>query len=115
RRTDMRTPLPISQAVALGVLLVTLGASPGHAQLGNATAATLAMGGAGTALARGFDAVAWNPAGLAMPGSARFSFAVLPMTGSEGASPVTMRDLQHFQGKLVDDATKREWSQRVRL
>jgi hypothetical protein len=96
---------------AIGLLAT---AAPAAGQLGSASAASLGMGEVRTPIARGFDAVASNPAGLAMPGSGGFTLALLPAVGGQGASPVTLRDVQRFEGRLVDDATKRLWSDRVR-
>ncbi len=61
--------------------VVALAARPAAAQLPSASASALGVGDNYTALARGYNAVAWNPAGLAMPGSPGFSLAIMPLLG----------------------------------
>ena len=100
-------------AVASLVAAVTV-AAPLAAQSGNASAAALGLGGAYTAAARGFDAVAWNPAGLAMPGTGRFSVGIFPVVGGWGATPIGFGELKDHEGDVVDDATKRAWVETIR-
>jgi hypothetical protein len=104
----------VRSALALAIAIGMAASSAAHAQLGAASAAALGRGDVRTPIARGFDAIAANPAGLGMPGSGRFTLALLPALGGQGAGPVTMRDVQRFEGKVIDDATKRLWADRVR-
>lgn len=83
--------------------------SPAHAQLTNASAASTALGNTGTATARGYDAVYWNPAGLAMPGTKRWSIALMPTTIGAGAGPVSLADFSAAGGTVVSAATKTAW------
>ena len=86
--------------------------SPATAQLANASASTLGMGGNTTAIARGFGAVSVNPAGLGMARSS-LSLALAPMAIRQGLGPVTLADLKEVEGTLVSAATKEEWLARV--
>ncbi len=67
------------QAVAAMILSLTVGAASFpravSGQLPSASTATLATANNYTALARGFTAIATNPAGLGMPGNPGFSLA----------------------------------------
>src|SRR3954463_463821 len=108
----MITRMHFTRAASLVAVLVT--APTAGAQMRVARARTLGMGETQTAIARGIDAIVANPAGLAMPGSGGFSFTLLPGIGGEGAAPVTMGDVQRFEGRVIDDATKRLWAARVR-
>ena len=111
----MHTRNRISARVASATLpcLVCLAhAMPMSAQLANASAATLGVGGNATAVARGFGAISVNPAGLGMPG-AGFSLALAPVAVRQGLGPVTLSDLTDFEGALVPAATKAEWLARV--
>ena len=84
-------------------------------QLPNASAAAHAMAGSFTALARGYEAVAWNPANLALPGRPGFSIGLGILGGSLGLDPVDFRSLHKFSGVEVDAATKAEWIEQARL
>ncbi|MEJ7811725.1 MAG: hypothetical protein WKG32_15035 [Gemmatimonadaceae bacterium] len=80
------------RALAVATLLATA-LTPDRsaaAQLPSANAGALALGGTYTAQARGADAVAWNPAALGLPGTPRFSVAVLPTRGTLGLHQVSL-------------------------
>lgn len=83
------------------------------AQLPNASPAAYGMAGNYTALATGYDAIAWNPAMLSMPGNSSFSFTLAGVNVSSGLKPVELADFAPFSGKLIPDATKEEWLQRI--
>lgn len=95
-------------AAGLTALAVLAASSDAGAQLANASAATLGVGGNATATARGFEAVSVNPAGLAMPGSG-FSLAVLPVQLRSGIDPITLGDLAEVEGTVVPAGTKERW------
>lgn len=103
-----------SRTAALAALAALLCAAPAAAQLSNASAAALGMGENLTAAARGFNAVAWNPAGLAMPDNPRSSFALFAARGTAGVDPVTVGDLNDFAGETVPRSTREEWLERIR-
>ncbi len=83
------------------------------AQVPNASAAAFGMAGNYSAAARGYDAVAWNPAMLGMPGGSWFTLNLLSGGGISGLNPVTLSDLAKFDGIKIDAATKEEWLQRI--
>ena len=79
---------------------------------GNASAAATAMGGNYTAVARNFNAVAWNPANLGLPGNSRFSLALASQT-AVGTGPITSQDLNEYAGLVVPQAVREAWMQKV--
>jgi hypothetical protein len=83
------------------------------AQLPSASTRALGMGDNYTAVARGFAAVAWNPALLALPGNPASSFAVLPARGIAGFGPVTLADINSYGGQYVPSATRENWLQAI--
>lgn len=97
-------------AAALGAV----GTAGAHAQVGHALPQATGMGGNYTALARGFGAVLWNPAGLGMPDNALISAAFLPVTGTAGLGPITPWDFAEFDGQLIPHDARVEWLDRIR-
>jgi hypothetical protein len=85
------------------------------AQLPNASAAAFGMAGNFTAIARGYEAVAWNPANLAMPGRPFLSVGLGIAGGSVGLDPVDVKMLHDFSGRVIDSATKASWVDNARL
>ena len=102
--TTMRT---VTAAFVLGLV--------GHvaaAQQPNASAAAFGMAGNYTAAASGSDAVAWNPAMLGM-NSPAFSISVLSLGVVTGLDPVKLKDITDFGGKVIPNATKELWLNKV--
>ena len=97
------------------LVVATLGflVAPVTAQLPQASATALGLGFNTTASARGFAALANNPAGLSMDDGPGFSLAVAAVAVETGLGPITLRDLVDYEGQLVPDAVKSEWIQRV--
>lgn len=97
--------------MTIGVLLgtVVLGSAPLEAQIPQASATALGMGFNMTASARGFAAVANNPAGLGMANSPGFSLAIPAVSFEVGLNPVTGGDLVDWQGQVVPAPVKEEW------
>lgn len=98
-------------SVRLGLSLVAaaaLGSTPLAAQLPQASARALGLGNNLTAGARGFAAVANNPAGLAHGGPA-FSLALLPISVEAGLDPITLGDLVDYEGQLVPNEVRDTW------
>ena len=85
------------------------------AQLPSASPAAFGMAGNFTAMARGYEAVAWNAANLAMPGRPMFSIGVGIGGGNAGLDPVDLKMLSDFSGLVVDSATKSLWLDKARL
>ncbi len=98
---------------ALSLALVGALSIPAAAQLPSASAPALGLADNFTALARGFNAIAWNPAMLGMPDNPRFSLGVLPVRAGAGIGPVTLGDVAGYQSRFLDDAVKREWLDRI--
>lgn len=99
-------------AVALA-LPAAFAARPAAAQLASAGAASLGLGDNYTALARGRNAVAWNPANLALPDGPSFSLALAPVRVSAGISPITTADLKQVEGAVIPASVKEEWLARI--
>jgi hypothetical protein len=102
-------PRRVAFAAALGF------ASSLGAQLPNSSAAAAGMGGNFTAIARGYEAVAWNPANLAMPGRPFMSFGTAIAGGNAGLAPIDLKMLHEFSGQVVDSATRVSWVDQARL
>lgn len=95
------------------VAAMTLAARGLAAQQPNASAAAFGMAGNYTAAARGYDAIAWNPAALGMKDAPGFSMNILSVGAGTGLSPVSLSDISPFSGVLVPTATKESWLQRI--
>lgn len=107
-----RIQLPAAGLVA-SALVLALAAAPSTAQAqGNASAAATAMGDNFTALARNFNAIAWNPANLGLSGNSGFTFALSPQFGA-GTGPITLDDLNSFAGIVVPQGVRESWLQKV--
>ncbi|HEY2852905.1 MAG TPA: hypothetical protein VGJ18_08680 [Gemmatimonadaceae bacterium] len=100
----IRSALSVGGCVAL-----THGAS---AQLVSASAASLSLGDNYTALARGFNAVNWNPANLGMPGNPLMSFAFAGQ-GTGGMDPISLSDMHQYSGVKLPDPVRATWLSRV--
>ena len=81
-------------------------AARASAQMPSASTAALGMGENYTALARGYNAVAWNPALLGLYGNPRTSLTLVPVRIVAGLDPVKLADFADFQNKVVPDAVK---------
>lgn len=80
---------------------------------GNASSAAAAMGGNYTAVARNFNAVAWNPANLALNDRAKFSMAIVSPQFALGTGPVTLADFNDYAGEVVPVSVRQAWLQKV--
>jgi hypothetical protein len=83
------------------------------AQLPQASAAALGMGYNMTAGARGFAAIANNPAGLGHASSPGFSIAIPSLAAEAGLGPISLTDLADWEGRLVPTNVKEDWLTRV--
>jgi len=99
----------------IGMILAALAvaAASVSAQLPQASATALGMGENVTASARGFAAVANNPAGLGMSDSPGFSLAIPAVSVQLGLGPVTLADLAQWQGEILQPSTKDAWLQGI--
>ena len=109
----MRTHLSVSmRGVAVAVALLS---SSAVAQLPNASTAAFGMGGNFTAVARGYEAIRWNPANLSMPGRPAFSLGIAVLGGNVGTEPIDLSTMHKFSGTDVDSATRVSWVEQARL
>ena len=102
-----------SYRVAGVIAAAVIGAASAGAQLPSASPAALGMGDNYTALARGFGAVAWNPANLGLPGNPRFSLAILGIRGSSDLGPIGTSDVARYQGIALPNEVRDAWMQRI--
>jgi hypothetical protein len=109
----MRTHLSVSMRGA--AVAVALLSSAAAAQLPNASTAAFGMGGNFTAIARGYEAIRWNPANLAMPGRPLFSLGVGIGGGNTGTEPIDLTTLHKYSGGDVDSVTRVSWVEQARL
>ncbi len=100
-----------SGAVLLAASVMTVATA--RAQLPSASPAALGMGDNYTAMARGFGAVAWNPANLGLPGNPKFSLAILGVRGSSDLGPISTTDVARYEGVSLPDEVRNEWMQRI--
>lgn len=108
RRTGTRTLSLLAAALLSAV------AAPAAAQLPSASARALGMADNYTALARGYTAVSWNPANLALPGGPPWSLAILPVRGIGGLDPVTTSELAEWEDRFVPEEVRRDWLRQIR-
>lgn len=99
---------------AAAALALCAAPAAAHAQLGNPVPQSVGLGGNYVALAHGFGAVAWNPAGLGMPDNPGFSISLLPLLANAGLDPVTPGDVAAWDGQIIPDDVKREWLDIIR-
>jgi len=95
-------------------LLLSLVALPAAAQLPQASAEGFGMAGNYAALARGFGAVAWNPALLAAADRPHASFGALTAGGFSGLAPIDLATLGEWSGRSVPAVVRERWLDRIR-
>ena len=105
----MRTMTNSLLRTTLGATLALTSATAVAAQQTNPSAASVGLAGSYTAMARGLSAMAWNPAGLAMPGSPGFSISLLPMNGVAGLDPITLADVAEYDDTIIPHEVRQEW------
>lgn len=108
----MRTHLTRVPAAVVAALLLAVPASS-HAQLPNASPAATGLSGAFIARARGYNAVAWNPANLGLPGNPGFSMGMLAVSGSSGLDPISLNDFAPYSDKTLPATQREQWLQKV--
>jgi hypothetical protein len=108
---------PLIRVAAAGMLVSWIAPPTVAAQQLNTSAAAAGLGGNFTARARGYDAVAWNPANLGLPGNPGFSLAILPASASFTLDPITLGDIKSVQNQkapnTVSRTTRQEWLDKV--
>lgn len=103
----------IFSSAARVATLLAAAAAPALAQLPGAGAAATGLGDNYTAVARGVDAAAWNPAGLGMPGNPRFSLA-FGGRADAGISPVSLTDVAAYAILPLPDDVRSRWLADIR-
>lgn len=98
---------------ALSVCVCIALAGSASAQLTSATATSLGLADNYTVLARGFNAVNWNPANLGQPGNPAFSFGFAGR-GSGGMDPISLGDLSQYGGVTLPNVVRNDWLTRVK-
>ena len=73
------------------------------------------MAGSGTILARGAEAGLFNPALLALDQNPRLSLALGNISMEYGSGPVTLGDIHRYGNRVVPEAVKAEWLNRIRF
>jgi len=101
----MRRPLLVLVALAAPAALA--------AQLPPNSARSVAMGGALTALARGYEAISWNPAQLAMPHQPNVSIGLLQFGGELANNAFSIGDITKYRDQNLTDADKQYLLSRI--
>lgn len=110
----MRANNAVMRRVVLSAAMISLGTGALHAQLPSSSPTAFGMAGNYTAMARGYEAVSWNPANLAMPGRPFLSIGIAAVGGTVGMDPVGFGMLGDYGGLVVDSAVKSSWVDLVR-
>jgi hypothetical protein len=106
-------PLQTMRACVFTPALIVMPMISAVAQLANASTAATGLSGAFTARATGYNAVAWNPANLAMPGNPGFSFTLLSADGMAGLAPIGLKDFHDVQGQTGTPTFEDAWLARA--
>lgn len=102
-----------TRRAAAALAFLAMGAAGLHAQIPSTSPIALGMADNFTALARGVNAPAWNPAGLGMPDNPAFSLVFLPVRARALVSPIGPSDLAMYDGERIPANTKEEWLQKI--
>lgn len=97
----------------MAAALIGCAALPAGAQLPNASTSALGLGQNFTAAARGYGAMAWNPALLAARSNNAASMTLLTGAAGAGLGPIELSDLSNYADELVPEPVKTEWLARV--
>lgn len=111
----MRRSSTFRRAVSASVVALSTPMMLVSAQLPNASPAATGLSGAFTARARGYDAIAWNPANLALRDNPGFSLGMLALNASSGLDPISFSDVAPFSGKVLPKTQREAWLQTVAL
>jgi hypothetical protein len=98
--------------IVASLAVLVLGGGAASAQVASASPAALGLGENYTAMARGLNAVAWNPASLGLPGAGP-SFVTLVVRGASGLGPVGLSDIADWSDALVPVSVKQDWLARI--
>ena len=100
----------------LTVLLVALLAPAAlRAQMPNIAPRSVALAGAYTSLARGVEAVAWNPAMLGARGGPEITFALPRLSLELGSNTYSWQDFRHYANRNLTDQDKQDLLGKIAL
>ncbi|HSJ05988.1 MAG TPA: hypothetical protein VK936_04750 [Longimicrobiales bacterium] len=106
--------MTVLRRAALLLTLATCTPTAARAQLANTMPAALGMGENYTAAARGYAAVAWNPANLGLPDGPSASAMLGATRLAGGLGPVTLSDLHRYQDETVPLDVRERWLADIR-
>ena len=95
------------------VMIATITTQTAHAQLPAASAAGFSMAGNYTALARGYDAIAYNPASLALGQPKPFAISLFSASVNSGINPIRFSDIKAHENTLIPVSTRETWLQQI--
>ena len=95
------------------VIIAVATAQTAYAQLPAASAAGFSMAGNYTALARSYDAIAFNPANLALGQPKPFALSLLSASVNSGINPVKFSDINAHENTLIPVSTRENWLQQI--
>jgi hypothetical protein len=98
-------------AIVLAALLAPTALA---AQLPDASPRSVALAGSYGAMARGFEAVAWNPAMLAARGRPNLTFALPRATVETGSNTFSWGDIHHYANRHLSDQDKADILAKIR-
>ncbi|MEP6834966.1 MAG: hypothetical protein ABJB74_16385 [Gemmatimonas sp.] len=105
---------PVKHARTLSfVVIVAVTANTAHAQLPAASAAGFSLAGNYTAVARSYDAIAYNPANLALGTPKPFALSLLSASMNSGINPIRLSDIKTHENVLIPVATRESWLQQI--
>lgn len=99
----------------LGLILLCIMSlsTDARAQLGVSNARSVGMGGAYTALARGVEAPAWNPANLAISSSKKYHFNLISVGIGFHNNSFSKKYYDLYNGQYLSDADKQDILSRI--
>jgi hypothetical protein len=109
----MTTGMTRLTALAAALLFGNV-AAPLAAQLANPIPAAGGMADNYTAVARGYAAVAWNPAALGLSDGPQASALIGAVRGLAGMGPVTISELVDYEGRLLPLDVRQRWLADIR-
>jgi len=95
------------------IVILALGATSAAAQLPSASAPAFGMSGSYTALARGYDAVAWNPALLGLDNNPSFSLSAASIGGFSALKPIDLGMIKPYEGRDLPSGVRQDWLAKV--
>jgi hypothetical protein len=108
----MKLTNTLTHVVALAVT-AAVSSHPLFAQLPDASAAGFSMAGNYTGVARGFEAIAYNPANLALERPRAMTLGILAGGFNSGINPVHFSDFRATQNVPVPAATRESWLNQI--